>query len=113
MAGGNNSAKKIIVGQARDFSKKLKNGSCGCVETQGKAIALLIDMVIPAYMAEFVTVNQCKKMHIESKKPKTTRIKIGPVEIEGTVTTTLLTSLTPLFCVSGVIFMVGKMQGWW
>ncbi len=116
MAGGINHAKQIVIDEAKCLADKLQNGSAGCVQTQGKAIALLVKMVIPMFSAEFVTVEECKEKRSRLKtpqKPNSTKLKVGPITIEGPITSALIVSLTPLICLGGVIFMAGKMQSWW
>ena len=113
MAGGNNHAKQIVIEEAECLAKKLQNGNAGCAQTQGRAIALLVKMITPLYEAEFVTIEQCNKVHRTSKVAKFTRLKIGPVEIEGRATTALILNSIPLICCIGMFFVIGKTQGWW
>ncbi len=119
MSGGINHAKQIVIDEAKCLADKLQNGSAGCAQTQGKAIALLVKMVIPMFSAEFITVGDCeeckeKRSNIKtSKNLNSTKLKVGPITIEGPITSALIVSLTPLLCLGGVIFMAGKMQSWW
>jgi len=113
MAYGDDHAKQIVIGEAKKLADKLQNGNSGCIKTQGQAIALIVEMITPLYMAKFITVNQCDIRHKKFKAPKTTRIKIGPIEIEGTITSALLINLIPLACCGILGFILGKSQGWW
>lgn len=116
MAGGINHAKKIVIDEATCLADKLQNGNSGCRETQGKAIGLLVKMITPLYIAEFVTVEDCEEKHkvfMSQKTPSVTKIKIGPVSVEGPITSALLTSCVPIACLCGVIYMVGVVQNWW
>ena len=116
MAGGHNHAKQIVIEQATCLADKLQNGNSGCTETQGKAIGLLVKMVTPLYEAEFVTIQDCRKMHgpeKDDKDVKTTKIKIGSVSIEGPLTAAILVNAVPVLCIAAVVFMVGKVQSWW
>jgi hypothetical protein len=114
MAGGDNHAKQIVMDEAARLADKLQNGNAGCMETQGRAIGLLVKMITPLYTAEFVTAQECRESRAKIKSVKgISRIKIGPVEIEGQVTKALLAHSIPLICCGLVIFMAGKLQNWW
>lgn len=116
MASGNNHAKRIVIDEATKLAEKLENGDSGCVKTQGRAISLLIKMITPLYMAEFVTIKECQEMHDKSKKVKAvriTRLKIGPVQIEGPIIATLLANSMPFACCGALVFIIGKLQNWW
>ncbi len=114
MAHGDNHAKKIVIDQATCLADKLQNGSAGCAETQGKAIGLLVKMITPLYEAEFVTTKDCETKHKERKGMKTlTKIKIGPIQVEGALTTAMMLHSLPVIGCGLIIFMVGKVQNWW
>jgi len=114
MVHGNNHAKQIVIDQATGLANKLQNGSAGCTETQGKAIGLLVQMVTPLYEADFITVQECKENRAKSNtEKKTTKIKLGPIEIEGPLTTTAILQCMPIVCCGIIIFMVVKVQNWW
>ena len=115
MAAGVNHAKQLVLDQANCLVEKLQNGNSQCPETQGRALGLVLKMITPMFEAEFVTVQDCKKTHEKnlSKGNKVTRIKVGPVEIEGAITTTLLLHGTNFLFGAGLIFMIGKVQNWW
>ena len=114
MPHGDNHAKQIVIDEATCLADKLQNGNAGCKETQGRAIALLVKMITPLYQAEFVTVQECRIEHAKFLKvKKTTRIKLGPFEVEGAFTTALLVNCIPLICCVATVFMAGKMQKWW
>lgn len=114
MAHGDNHAKQIVIDEATELADSLQNGNAGCPQTQGKAIALLVKMITPLYQAEFMTVEECVRVHKNGngKKP-ITRLKIGPVEIEGTITTAIIANFIPLLCCSVCVFVLGKTQNWW
>ena len=114
MAHGDNHAKKIVIDEATCLADKLQNGNAACSKTQGKAIALLVKMITPLYEAEFMTVDECKRVHRNGngKKP-ITRLKIGTVEIEGTITTAIIANFMPLLCCGMCVYVVGKIQNWW
>ena len=114
MAHGDNHAKRIVIDEATYLADKLQNDSAGCAETQGKAVALLVKMITPLYEAEFMTVEGCERVH---RKPngskKITRLKIGPVEVEGPLTAAILVNIAPIaFCIL-CFFTLGKVQNWW
>ncbi len=115
MAHGNNHAKQIIIDQATSLAEKLQNGDSSCLKTQGRAIGLLVLMITPLYKAEFVTVDECKQSHDKmlTNKKKITKIKIGPIVIEGPLTTTILLQSGPILFCGIVVFLVGKIQSWW
>ena len=114
MAHGDNHAKKIVIEQAIGLADKLQNGNAGCAETQGKAIGLLVKMITPLYEAEFVTTQECiNRLNRFKRQKKSTRIKIGPVEVEGPLTTAMILHVLPVICYGLLIFMVGKSQSWW
>lgn len=108
-----NNAKQIVIDEAVCLAAKLQNGDAGCVETQGRAIAHIVKMLTPLYQADFVTTEKCKKIHQVMNNRKTTRIKIGPIEIEGPLATTVLVNCAPLLCCGIMLYMVGKVQNWW
>ncbi len=114
MAHGNNHAKQIVIDQANCLAEKLENGHSSCVKTQGRAIGLLVKMITPLYKAEFVTVEDCKQSHDRMQTDKKiTKIKIGPVAIEGPLTTAIILQSGPVLVCGFVIFLVGKIQSWW
>lgn len=114
MTHGDNHAKQIVIDEATCLADKLQNGDAGCAETQGKAVALLVKMITPLYQAEFMTVGECERVHQSNNgRKKSTRLKIGPVEIEGTITTAILVNIVPIACCVMCIFAVGKSQNWW
>ena len=109
MAGGINHAKQIVIDEATCLAEKLQNGKSGCVETQGKAISLIVKMITPMYMNEFITVQEC-----ESKcKIGTTKIKIGAFSIEGKLSAAMVASVAPLVCCGFCVYMLGKAESWW
>ncbi len=119
MAGGDNHAKDIVIQQAEALAKKLQNRNGGCPETQGQAIELITKMIIPLYEARFVTESEClnnteKMTRIidkikAAKSVKSSRIKIGPVEVEGPMV--YIINCVPV--IFGVLFIVGKLKQWW
>lgn len=113
MAHGDNHAKRIVIEEAECLADKLQNGNAGCLETQGRAIALLVKMITPLYSAEFITVEECQKNHQGKERLRTTKIKVGPVSVEGPITVALITNSIPLICLGIVFFILGKGQGWW
>lgn len=114
MAHGDNHAKQIVIDEATCLAEKLQNGNAGCAETQGRAVALLVKMVTPLYAAEFMTVEECKSVHQNGNpRKKLTRLKIGPVEVEGPLTSAILVNIAPIVCCAACFFALGKMQNWW
>ena len=114
MAHGDNHAKQIVIDEATRLANKLENGSAGCAETQGKAVALLVKMITPLYEAEFMTVEECGRVHRSSNwSKKITRLKIGPVEVEGPLTAAILVNIVPIACCILCFFTLGKGQNWW
>ncbi len=114
MAHGDNHAKQIVIDEATRLADKLQNGGAGCAETQGKAVALLVKMITPLYEAEFMTVEECERVHQKSTgSKKITRLKIGPVEVEGPLTSAILVNIAPIACCVLCVFTLGKVQNWW
>jgi len=114
MAHGDNHAKRIVIDEAERLANKLQNGGAGCTETQGEAVALLVKMITPLYEAEFMTVEACERVHRKTKgSKKITRLKIGPFEIEGPMTTAILVNIAPVACCTLCFFALGRMQNWW
>jgi hypothetical protein len=112
MTRGVNTAKQIVIDEANGYADKLKNGGAEDMETIGRAVGLLTKMVVSIYQCDFVTVEECKKMHLKSKG-RHTRIKIGPLEFEGKVSAAVITSMIPLICCGILGFALGKANGWW
>lgn len=113
MAYGDDHAKKIVLKAAKKLVSELQNGNSGCPQTQGRAIALIVEMIAPLYMAKFITINQCDARHKKVKQIKTTRIKLGPFEVEGHITSAIIINTIPLICCGILGFVFGKSQGWW
>jgi len=105
MAGGGNHAKQTVLKQADKLVQKLNNGSAGCLETQGNAMALMLDMLRPLYENEFVTVEDCKK---KCKTGVFSTFKVGSVSIKAPIT--FIAILIPY---GGIFFALGKAVGWW
>lgn len=118
MTHGDNNAKQIVIDQATDLAKKLQNGNAGCVDTQGKAIGLIVKMITPLYKASFVTTNDCKKLRQEShpdikRHIKSMRVKVGPVEVEGPLVGSVITNIVPVMCCCAIVYVIGKVHNWW
>ena len=113
MTGGNNHAKQIVIEEAEDLAKDLQNGHAGDLERIGKLTALIVKMIKPLYMNEFVTIQQCIQMHSKTNSIKVGRIKLGPLEISGPVTRTLMVNAIPLIYCIGITFLLGKAKSWW
>lgn len=111
MSDGINHAKKIVIGEAETMAKKLSNGSAGDSAIQGRAIALLVKMITPLYEASFVTKQDCEKMHSKEISKKITKLKVGPIEIEGHLTTALVIGILPPIYMAA--FLCGKAKNWW
>ena len=112
MSHGHNHAKQIVIDAATCLADKLQNGDSGCVETQGRAIALIVKMITPLYQAEFITVQECSNLR-SKKATKITKLKIGPFSFEGQLTSALVSSVSPVLCCGALAYMLGKAQGWW
>jgi len=115
MAYGNNHAKKIVIEQAEALGAKLEANGAKCVETQGQAIGLLIKMVTTMYAADFVTIEDCIKRHDKNVKEenKLSRIKMGPVELEGRFGPVAILCIINFIFMGSIIFVVGKTEQWW
>jgi hypothetical protein len=113
MAYGENHAKQIVLKEAEELSKQLKNGNADNSQVQGKAIALLVDMISPIYMADLVTVEDCRKKHAtlskNNKNNNVTEFGIGPVHWKGKIGLAAVIVLLS----AGVLFAIGKTEGWW
>jgi hypothetical protein len=114
MANGINHAKKILIDETLSNVTKLENGSAGDLHVIGRTLSKVARITCAMYENDFVTEQTCLSRHEAAKKSKkNTRLKIGPVEIEGPMTTALLVHSIPLACCCAVLFMVGKLQNWW
>ena len=113
MAHGDNHAKKIVIKRAKTLTADLSNGSAGNVKKQGEALGLIVEMITPLYEAEFVTADECKEKQNKVTKHRSSRIKLGPFEFEGQISTTLIQKAPSILCLVGVGFMVGDKLGWW
>jgi len=112
-----NNAKKIVIEEATCLANKLHDGDSNCTETQGKAIALIVKMVTPLYEAEFVTIEECRKNHeLLTKKNENgelTELAVGPMKIKGKIGRINFTMILVIMCMIGVVFAIGKTEGWW
>ena len=116
MSGGNNHAKQIVIEEAEKLAAELQNGGAGDPLIQGRAISLIVKMVTPLYQAEFVTVRECQTMHdktVKQSRHRNTRLKIGPIEIEGPLKASLILNSIPFACVAALTFVIGRTQQWW
>ena len=112
MAGGNNSAKKIVVGEANKLAEDLQNGHTGDQAMMARLQGLMVKMLTPLYMNEFVTVDECGIKH-KKATPKSYKLKIGPIAFEGVVTSAVLRGLLPLVQTGVIIFVLGRTVKWW
>lgn len=115
MSNGDNHAKQIVIDEAKSLADDLQNGHAGDPHTQGKAIALIVKMITPLYQASFMTTEECRltRKEVGVKSHKTSKIKIGPVQIEGPVVGVLLSHFIPVACCCIAMYAVGKLQNWW
>lgn len=128
MAGGNNSAKKIVIKKvkdltdsAKDIAKNLQNGKSGDMHEMSRAIALLVEsdilkneMITALYEPEFVTIEECRKQHekkeVDKSEVELTEVSIGSLHIKGK----LNVMIVGMFILAvGVVFAIGKTEGWW
>lgn len=128
MAGGNNSAKKIVIKKvkdltdsARDIAKNLQNGKSGDMHEMSRAIALLVEsdilkneMITALYEPEFVTIEECRKQHekkeVDKSEVELTEVSIGSLHIKGKLNVIIV----GMFILAvGVVFVIGKTEGWW
>lgn len=128
MAGGNNSAKKIVIKKvkdltdsARDIAKNLQNGKSGDMHEMSRAIALLVEsdilkneMITALYEPEFVTIEECRKQHekkeVDKSEVELTEVSIGSLHIKGKLNVIIV----GMFILAvGVGFAIGKTEGWW
>jgi hypothetical protein len=112
MANGVNHAKQIVVDEATQLANDLQNGHAGDPHTQGRAIGLLVKMITPMYTADFVTVEECRKQHAP-KPANQIKLKAGPFGFEGDLTPSLMLCGVVFGCFGGLLFIIGKTQGWW
>ena len=112
MANGINHAKKIVVDEAESLAKELQNGHAGDPHYQGRAIALIVKMITPLYVADFVTKDECLKQHDVLRAGKVVKLKAGPFCFEGSISPALV--LVGSIAVTAVIllFVAGKLKGW-
>jgi len=120
MANGENHAKKILIEDTLANAKKLKNGSAGDIKLIGHTVSQVAEISCAMFEQDFQTISGCNKKHkemMENLKPKATdkpmKIKIGPVSFEGFITPALIASLPPVIACAGVVYVIGKVQGWW
>ena len=137
MANGVNHAKKIVIDEATSLADQLQNGGAGDTHLQGKAIGLMVKMITPLYEADFVTTQSCAAIRMECREEaskihdkittdvieqcsklspiKTTKavMKLGPLELQGTVVPIAAILLVLVLPTAAVTFIMGKSQGWW
>jgi hypothetical protein len=138
MANGVNHAKQIVIEEATDLAEQLQNGGAGDTQIQGKAIGLMVKMITPLYQADFVTVEVCaatrsqcnqsildkideavQKDEIRSENllnpagAAKTCLKLGPLELKGAVVPIAVVLAILLVPTVSVIFITGKIEGWW
>ena len=113
MAGGINHAKQIVLDQANGLAEDLQNGHAGDLDKMGRLLALQVKMITPIYEADFVTTADCAKSRENEKLAKVTKFKVGPVSIEGRLSTAVVSAATPILCCAMILFGVGKAEGWW
>lgn len=105
MAGGEQHAKQTLVDETERLSAQLRNGHSGDITKIGELLILVTKMMVPMYMNVFVTAEECDK---KSKKGVLARMKIGPVSIQAPVM--FIAYLLPYV---GLVFILGKSEGWW
>jgi hypothetical protein len=138
MANGVNHAKKIVIDEAEGLADQLQNGAAGDTQVQGKAIGLIVKMITPLYEADFVTVETCAATRsqcnesiiskideaiengklrteelIDPKNMSKAALKLGPLELKGGVVPMASILVAFLSPVAGMVFLIGKFEGWW
>lgn len=113
MAGGTNHAKQIVIDQADALANDLQNGHAGDLDKIGRLLSLHTRMIASMYENDFMTVADCVKNREKEKLAKITKFKIGPISIEGRLSTALVSAATPILCCAMILFGVGKAEGWW
>lgn len=128
MSYGDEHAKKALLREAeelcttaKEYSKRLNNGDAGDIKVQGKTIALIFEfqrlqyrMLEPLFMARLITLEDCKAKHEELEDKKTvSKIKVGPLEYQGNITTAMIVSLLSILPAGLLFFMYGKELNWW
>lgn len=112
MTKGINTAKQIVIDELEGLSKKLDNGSEGDLAVMSRHMVLQGKMLVSIYQCEYVTVEECQKIHKVAVR-KTTRIKVGPVEFEGKISSAVLINIVPV-CFCGILlYALGKSLNWW
>lgn len=114
MVNGNNHAKQILIEDTLAHVKKLENGSAGDIAIIGRTLSKVAKISCAMYENDFRTVESCEDIRKsdKSKNTKTAKLKVGPVSIEGPITTTLLLNSIPLVCCGILLFALGKIQNW-
>lgn len=124
---GENDAKQAILDitdkleeKAQKIVKELENGKAGDIQTISKAIALLVEgdsiktrMIRPLFMANLVTVEECKMRHTEIEHKKALKLKLGPVAIEGNFSSISILIIMMVLCSGGLIVVIGKAAQLW
>jgi len=113
-------AKDIVIKQAQELADILKNGNAADLNTHGKAIGLIIDMVCPIFNANLVTLEDCKRNQEECRihnialnkevSDGITDLSVGPVHIKGRVNALMV---MVIILTAGVVFAIGKSENWW
>ncbi|MCP4612091.1 MAG: hypothetical protein GY845_25620 [Planctomycetes bacterium] len=126
MSFGEDTAKDVVLGRAKELTNKavaistaIQNGDAENTQVQGKRLeylvesqSLIISMLAPLYKAEFVTKQDCEERHKEKEKPLS-KIKIGPVEYQGSISNIMLVVICMLVPSMIMIYMLGKINKWW
>jgi len=142
MADGENHAKQIVLGQAKELADKLFNGNAGDTQIQGQAIGLVIQMITPLYEADFMTESGCAMIRLhceqhqkashdkiinkieqiaairEEKEAETTKyagatLKLGPLSLKGPVVPIFIILSVLLTPTAAIMYILGRLQSWW
>lgn len=100
MAHGEDNAKKVVLSQADSIQHLLENkNSKGDPEVHGAGILLLMQMIRPLFMAQFVTEDECESRREELEEHFSDR-RVTPVVIPAK---TPLSNKGALVTITGIL----------
>jgi hypothetical protein len=132
MPNGTNSAKQTLVDEVNRLLHDVDTGdiNISAQETFLHALTLMLRMLSPMFMADYVTTEECRSQHRALLRPKKDvkssiednnddelhediGFKIGPLSINGHLSQFIILVLLNIICIAGVVFAIGKAEQWW
>ncbi len=113
MAHGGTHAKEMVIEEVTVLIESLNNGHAGDAKVQGKALMMVLKMIVPLYMAPLVTAEEMESFVTKTmnevcnaEEYKSTALSLGPIKWEGPISIIGLGVLV-------FLFMVGKSHNFW